>query len=230
MSRVYVAECGFSITGSVADERCPVDPEPALSARPGTGRKAWRRAASVATKSCRKWKNAFVAAAAADLKQAGSAGVVAAGAAAPPARSRAGLMRSISRLARSATPSRSSKIPTAIAPPTSSDSATWPAQIQAGKIKTLLILGGNPAYDAPADLSFAQADRQRCRPRFGSACTKTRPRSVCKWHLPRAHYLESWGDARSWDGTAGIVQPLIEPLYGGKSTIEFWRCSPVIRC
>ena len=43
---------------------------------------------------------------------------------------------------------------------------------------------------------------------------------LCKWHLPRAHYLESWGDARSWDGTVGIAQPLIEPLFGGKSIIE----------
>src|SRR5207237_1371395 len=43
---------------------------------------------------------------------------------------------------------------------------------------------------------------------------------ACMWHLPRAHYLESWGDARSWDGTAGVVQPLIEPLFGGKTPIE----------
>ena len=43
---------------------------------------------------------------------------------------------------------------------------------------------------------------------------------VCTWHVPRAHYLESWGDARAWDGTWSIVQPLIEPLMGGCSAIE----------
>ena len=54
--------------------------------------------------------------------------------------------------------------------------------------------------------------------RLGS--TKTKLRKLCQWHLPRAHYLESWGDARAWDGTAGIIQPLILPLYEGKSLIE----------
>src|SRR5206468_11167291 len=43
---------------------------------------------------------------------------------------------------------------------------------------------------------------------------------LCHWHLPRAHYLESWGDARWWDGTASIQQPLIMPLFGGRSVIE----------
>ena len=42
----------------------------------------------------------------------------------------------------------------------------------------------------------------------------------CKWHLPRSHFLESWGDGRSWDGTISVQQPMIEPLYGGKSAIE----------
>ena len=44
--------------------------------------------------------------------------------------------------------------------------------------------------------------------------------AVCRWHVPQAHYLEAWGDARGWDGTAGVAQPLIEPLYDGTSAIE----------
>jgi molybdopterin-containing oxidoreductase family iron-sulfur binding subunit len=43
---------------------------------------------------------------------------------------------------------------------------------------------------------------------------------LCHWHVPEAHYLESWSDARAYDGTVSIIQPLIEPLYGGKSAHE----------
>jgi Fe-S-cluster-containing dehydrogenase component/anaerobic selenocysteine-containing dehydrogenase len=91
--------------------------------------------------------------------------------------------------------------------------------IAANLVDTLVILGGNPVYDAPADLAF------------GDALTKV-PTTVhaslffdetsdkCTWHLPRAHELESWGDARSLEGSVGIQQPLIAPLYGGWSDIE----------
>ena len=43
---------------------------------------------------------------------------------------------------------------------------------------------------------------------------------LCRWHLPQAHYLESWGDVRAWDGTVSVQQPLIEALYGGRAPIE----------
>src|SRR5260370_6031580 len=44
--------------------------------------------------------------------------------------------------------------------------------------------------------------------------------SGAEWHIPRAHYLESWGDARAGGGTLGVVQPLILPLYGGRTPVE----------
>ena len=60
-----------------------------------------------------------------------------------------------------------------------------------------------------------------------SACTRTRLREVCQWHLPEAHYLEAWGDARAFDGTVTIQQPLIQPLYNGRSAMRrCCRCSP----
>ena len=43
----------------------------------------------------------------------------------------------------------------------------------------------------------------------------------CHWHIPAAHELESWSDVRAFDGTASIIQPLIEPLYDGKTAHEF---------
>ncbi len=91
--------------------------------------------------------------------------------------------------------------------------------MRAGEVDVLLILGGNPVYDAPAELGFADAmARVALRIRLGLYEDETS--EYCQWHVPEAHYLESWGDARALDGTAGIVQPLIEPLYGGKSALE----------
>ncbi len=94
------------------------------------------------------------------------------------------------------------------------------AEMKAGKVATLAILGGNPAYDTPADLDFAKAlEKVGTSIRLGGYEDETS--RLCRWHIPEAHALESWGDALAHDGTATIVQPLIAPLYGGKSAIEF---------
>jgi molybdopterin-containing oxidoreductase family iron-sulfur binding subunit len=93
------------------------------------------------------------------------------------------------------------------------------AQMGAGRVDTLVVLGGNPVFDVPADLDFAgKLAKVRATVRLGLYDDETS--AVCRWHVPQAHYLESWGDARGWDGTAGVVQPLIEPLYDGMSAIE----------
>jgi MoCo/4Fe-4S cofactor protein with predicted Tat translocation signal len=96
------------------------------------------------------------------------------------------------------------------------------ADIRAGKVDVLVILGGNPAYDAPADLDFAnvlKSDKAALRVHFGLYQDETA--ELCHWHVNQSHELESWGDARAYDGTASIIQPLIAPLYQGKSAIEF---------
>ncbi len=93
------------------------------------------------------------------------------------------------------------------------------ADMRAGKVDALLMLGTNPVYDAPADLNFLDAmQKVGFRAHLGSRENETA--YYCHWHIPEAHYLESWGDARAYDGTASIVQPLIEPIYGGKSQID----------
>ncbi len=89
----------------------------------------------------------------------------------------------------------------------------------AGRLDTLVMLGGNPVYDAPADLAFADAlAKVPTSVHLAQRLDETSRRST--WHVPQAHDLESWGDARAWDGTYGVAQPLIEPLYGGKTAIE----------
>ncbi|AEB12910.1 TAT-variant-translocated molybdopterin oxidoreductase [Marinithermus hydrothermalis] len=88
-----------------------------------------------------------------------------------------------------------------------------------GQVEALFILGGNPAYTAPADLGFAEhLKRVPFSVHLGVYQDETA--ALCRWHLPEAHYLEAWGDARAHDGTVSIIQPLIEPLYGGRSALE----------
>ncbi len=93
------------------------------------------------------------------------------------------------------------------------------ADMRAGRVTTLLILDGNPVYTAPADLIFAEAlDKVPFRAHLSLENDETSAR--CHWHLPAAHYLEAWGDARAYDGTVTIQQPLIAPLYDAKSAYE----------
>jgi MoCo/4Fe-4S cofactor protein with predicted Tat translocation signal len=90
------------------------------------------------------------------------------------------------------------------------------ADMNAGKVDWLVILNSNPIYSAPANLEFAAAfDKVNIVAHLGSHLDETG--QISHWHIPSAHYLESWSDARSYDGTVSIVQPLIDPLYGGRS-------------
>ena len=90
------------------------------------------------------------------------------------------------------------------------------ADMNAGKVDWLVILNANPIYTAPADLEFAAAfDKVKVVAHLGAHVDETG--SIAHWHIPAAHYLESWSDARAYDGTVSIVQPLIDPLYGGRT-------------
>jgi molybdopterin-containing oxidoreductase family iron-sulfur binding subunit len=90
------------------------------------------------------------------------------------------------------------------------------ADLNAGKVDWLVILNTNPIYDAPADLNFADAfNKANIVALLGSHYDETGQQS--HWYIPAAHFLEAWTDARAYDGTVSIVQPLIDPLYGGKT-------------
>jgi molybdopterin-containing oxidoreductase family iron-sulfur binding subunit len=96
------------------------------------------------------------------------------------------------------------------------------ADMRGGKVDLLIILGGNPAYDAPTDLNFADALKSNKVPlRIHYGLYQDETAELCHWHVPATHELESWGDARAYDGTVSIIQPLIAPLYNGKSALEF---------
>ena len=101
-----------------------------------------------------------------------------------------------------------------------SDLKSLAADLDAGTVDILFILGGNPVYNAPADLDFAnKLQKAKLRVRLGLYEDETS--SLCQWHIPEAHALEYWSDGRAFDGTITIMQPLIAPLYDGKSPHEF---------
>jgi len=91
------------------------------------------------------------------------------------------------------------------------------ADMNAGKVDLLLILGGNPVYDAPHDFDFT-SKLKRVHTSIHLSPYFDETSAYCKWHISESHYLESWSDARAHDGTISIVQPLISPLYYTKSS------------
>ena len=88
-----------------------------------------------------------------------------------------------------------------------------------GQVELLLMLGGNPVFNAPVDLNFAQA-LDNVSQRVHLSLHEDETSAFSHWHIPALHSLESWGDARAFDGTITLIQPLIAPLYGGKSPYE----------
>ncbi|HMV82641.1 MAG TPA: TAT-variant-translocated molybdopterin oxidoreductase [Blastocatellia bacterium] len=121
-------------------------------------------------------------------------------------------------------------------------------EMNAGKVEVLLILGGNPAYNAPnlpgQKHSFLEAMKKVAN-RVHMGLYNDETAANCPWHIAESHYLESWGDARAFDGTVSIIQPLIEPMYqtrtahellaamvnqAGKSTLDivkdYWKTQP----
>ena len=95
--------------------------------------------------------------------------------------------------------------------------------IDEGKVRLLVILGGNPAYNTPSDLRLDKArlvdsNKVPYRVHVGEYFDETA--ALCQWHVASTHFLETWGDTRAYDGTVTITQPLIKPLYDGKSQSE----------
>ena len=214
MNRVFIAETTFSITGTVADVRLPVDPARlyaiarAIAAKVGVAGVTGEEKLSEPDKK-------FVEAAVADLKENG---VVAGGGALSPAGHALvhAINEKIGAVGKTVTLLED---PAGDRPTYAKAIADLAADIKAGKVNTLLILGGNPAFDAPVDLDFGNLLKGVANS-IHLSLYDDETSKLCKWHLPRAHYLESWGDARAWDGSANVVQPLIMPLYEGKSVIE----------
>ncbi|MFO0693591.1 MAG: TAT-variant-translocated molybdopterin oxidoreductase [Polyangiales bacterium] len=97
------------------------------------------------------------------------------------------------------------------------------------QVETLVILGGNPVYDAPADLAFAQALGRQGLTTVHLSSRVNETSALCSWHCPEAHELEAWGDQKAVDGTVSIQQPLIAPLWHARSAIELLAMAAGVR-
>ena len=96
------------------------------------------------------------------------------------------------------------------------DIVTLTNDIRGGKVDWLVILNANPVYTAPVDLEFEQAlGTVKTTVHLGSHFNETA--LIAEWHINGTHFLENWSDTRAYDGTATVIQPMIDPLYGGKS-------------
>ncbi|MGP0062249.1 MAG: 4Fe-4S dicluster domain-containing protein [Isosphaeraceae bacterium] len=222
MNRLYVVESTPTITGASSDHRLPVASRDiasiarAIAGALGVGPSTVEQSLADAVKPHARWIDAM----ARDLKAAGARGLVIAGDAQPP---EVHALANLINHALGAVGQAVEFLERADAGPAGHAGSIHELSegIVAGKVDTLIILGGNPAYDAPANLEFANlllSKRVRLQIHLGLYDDETA--RLCQWHIPEAHLLEAWGDLRAFDGTATIQQPLIAPLYGGKSAIE----------
>ncbi len=215
MNRLYVAEPAPSPTGSIADHRLPLKASQMESAaRAILAALHGGSAASLGNEEADK----FLASAIKDLSAARGKGVVVVGDRQPPAVHAVALAinQVLSNLGTTVV------VTDPIVADPSPQLASLGALVQemnAGSVKLLVILDSNPIFTAPADLDFAAA-LKKVATRVHVGLFEDETAAQCHWHVPSTHFLEEWSDARAHDGTASIVQPLIAPLYQGRSLHE----------
>ena len=217
MNRLYAVEGVFSLTGAMADHRLRLESRQigaflaALAARLGTP--AAGAGAGVPSGVDPRWIDAL----ARDLLANRGKGLIVAGDRQPAAVHAAVCALNTSLGNTGTTVSYYETRDAAL--PSVSSLASLVSAMNGGAIQTLVVLGGNPVFDAPADLDFASAMAKVPHSIvLGHSVDETS--SKAEWHVPRAHYLESWGDARALGGTLSVIQPLILPLFGGRTPVE----------
>ena len=217
MNRLYAVEAVYSLTGAMADHRLRLESRQiapflaALAARLGSS--AAGAGATAVPGVDARWIDAL----AKDLQASRGKSLIVAGERQPAAVHAAVCALNTSLGNTGKTVSYYETKDAAL--PSVSSLASLVSAMNAGAIKTLVVLGGNPVFDAPADLDFASAMAKV--PQSIALAHMVDETSVnATWHIPLAHYLESWGDARAVGGTVSVVQPLILPLFGGKTLVE----------
>jgi molybdopterin-containing oxidoreductase family iron-sulfur binding subunit len=214
LNRMYVVEPTPSVTGATADHRLPLRSSEveqfarALAAKLGLGGNgALSGAAS-------KWLDAV----AADLQSHKGTSLVVAGEF-QPAEVHA-LAHAINAALNNVGTTLHYTEPVEASPVNQLESFTeLCADMYAGKVETLIIIGSNPVYDAPHNFDFTSKLQKIANSVLLSSHFDETAEYV-KWHIAESHFLETWGDARAFDGTISVIQPLIAPLYRTHSAFE----------
>jgi len=215
MSRLYVAESSPILVGAMADHKVTVRyPEIETIARAIATQLGVPNAAPLG-KAPDTWVKAVVA----DLKDSKGEAIVIAGSQQP------AVVHALAHAINEAIGAVAAKTVSYIEPVEQNpidqvDSVTELAgEMTKGNVHLLVILGGNPVYSTPADVHFAQA-MEKVDVRVHLTSSENETTHLCHWSIPEAHFLEGWSDVRGHDGAVSIVQPLIQPLYNGKTAHE----------
>ncbi len=216
MNRMYSVETMASVTGFKAEHRLALPPsgiDAFVTALAGSLTGVEGTGASIAPSSLTPESSKFMLAVLKDLKKTDGRCAVVVGPQSSPACQAAAMQMNAALGA----VGKAVFYTTPIHPIPSeggADLKTMVAEMQAGRVQWLVMLGTNPLYNAPADLRFGDAfNNVPNTVHLGSHVDETG--FYATWHIPKAHYLESWTDCRASDGTISIVQPMIAPLYGG---------------
>ena len=213
MNRLYVVESQFSSTGAAADHR-----EPIASSRIPAFLDLLETAIGEAEKGEPATEDLFVKALASDLVEHKGQGLIYVGSRQPP-EVHARIHQLNARLENLGKTIVLHKVEGPERAAYGEAIAGLADEMRSGTVETLLILHGNPVYDAPGDIAFAEA-LKKVPHAIHLSDYRNETSQVCSWNLPAAHPLETWGDGRSYDGTLTLQQPLIAPLHGGKSELE----------
>jgi molybdopterin-containing oxidoreductase family iron-sulfur binding subunit len=214
MNRLYAIEATPSVTGSMADHRIALRPSEIPNFAAAIAAKLGLSVQSTTDPQRSQWIDALVR----DLQKHRGASVVIAGDQQPPG---------VHALAHAMNQALDNVGKTVVyTDPVEANPVDQIASLrelvkdmEAGSVRILLMLGGNPVYTAPVDFGFAE-QLARVPLRVHSGLYEDETSAYCHWHIPETHYLESWSDIRAYDGTVTILQPLIAPLYSGKSSHE----------
>ena len=214
MNRLYAVESLFTLTGANADHRLRIPASQVVQVAAAIAAELGVNVGSIAKPAAEHAK--WIAECAKDLKANGGTSLVVAGHRQPEA---------VHLIAHALNVALGSvgKTVRLIESPAANEAgiAELAEALKAGQVETLMIVGGNPVYSAPADLDWATVQRKaKTVVRLGYY-ELDETGLASDWHFPLAHFLESWGDLLTSDGTLVPVQPLIAPLFAGLTEIEF---------
>jgi MoCo/4Fe-4S cofactor protein with predicted Tat translocation signal len=214
MNRLYLIEATPSVTGSMADHRLALRPSEIPNFAAVIAVKIGLSVQSTTDSQHSQWIDALVR----DLQKHRGGGIVAAGNQQPP------VVHALAHAMNQALDNVGTTViytdPIEANPVDQSLSLRELVRdMESGSVKVLVMVGGNPVFTAPVDLRFAE-HLAKVQLRVHSSLYDDETSAYCHWHIPATHYLESWSDVRAYDGTVTILQPLIAPLYGGKSSHE----------